>query len=209
MKLRKLRGVLSLISAFVLLGLFAGCETNSQPVFDPPDVPANPKPSEPVERVDTLHVGDTVRVVFSNLSPTATPAPQEEQIKDDGTLTLPSIGSVVAAGKNTGELQAELQKAYEKYYVSMNVTVLAPERYYSVGGQVKNPNRFVYAGGTTVIKAIQAAGDFTDFAKRTKVVLTRANGKSITVNCDKALRDPRLDPPVYAGDSIHVPKRIF
>jgi protein involved in polysaccharide export with SLBB domain len=208
MKLRNLQGLLTSISAAVVLfSLVAGCQTTSQPVFNPPDVSDSSRSKDSV--VDKLRVGDTVRVVFSNLSATQAPTPQEEQIKDDGTVTLPLVGAIIAAGKTTGELQTELQKAYAKYYVSMNVTVLAPERFYSIGGEVKTPNRYVYVGGTTVIKAIQAAGDFSDFAKRTKVVLTRADGKKITVNCDKALRDPRLDPPVYPGDSIHVPRRFF
>jgi len=206
MKLRNLRGTLSVISAFVLLGLFTGCETNSKPVFEPPDSPAG---ATSKEGIDKLRIGDTVRVVFSNLSATQGPAPLEEQIKDDGSLTLPLIGTVVAAGKGTGELQTELQKAYAKYYVSMNVTVNVTQRFYSVGGEVKSPRSVEYVPGTTVIKAIQAAGDFTDFAKRSKVQLTRFNGKTTIVNCDKALRDPRLDLPVYPGDTIHVPKRFW
>lgn len=187
--------------------LISGCGTTGNTPRTPstgPKVKADPGEPE----VDKLRAGDTIRVIFSNLSERPIP-PHEEQIKADGTITLPSVGVVKAEGKTTGELQNELQKSYEKYYRSMNVIVQAPERYYSVGGQVKSPMRYVYVGGTTVIKAIQSAGDFTEFAKRKEVVLTRANGKRIVVNCDKALRDPRLDPPVYPGDSIHVPRRFF
>ncbi|MEO7300602.1 MAG: polysaccharide biosynthesis/export family protein [Verrucomicrobiota bacterium] len=186
--------------------LISGCGTpgkTPRPPSTGPKVKADPGEPE----VDKLRAGDTIRVIFSNLERQI--QPHEEQIKADGTITLPSVGVVKAEGKTTGELQNELQKSYEKYYRSMNVIVQAPERYYSVGGEVKNPMRYVYVGGTTVIKAIQSASDFTEFAKRKEVVLTRANGKRIVVNCEKALRDPRLDPPVYPGDSIHVPRRFF
>jgi len=202
MKLRKLREFWFSFSAIALAGfLLVGCETI--PPYQPP-----PGGGGGDEAESKLRVGDTVRIEYSNLS--ANPAqPFEEQIKDDGTITPPLIGSVQAAGKTTGDLQKEIQKAYTKYYVSMTITLKAPDRYYSVGGEVKTPKRDVYAGPTTVIKAIQSAGDVTEYAQRKKVRLTRANGKTYIINYDKALRDPRLDLPVYPGDSIHVPQRTF
>ncbi len=198
-KFRKVLGTWCSLGALVIATLFMGCGTTS-PVYQVPDLDA---PAD-----EGLRIGDTVRVDFSSGTDRQI-FPHEEQIKGDGNITLPLIGSVQAAGRTTGELQTEIQGAYRKYYVAMTVTVKAPERYYSVGGEVKNPKRDVYVGGTTVIKAIQSAGDFTDFAKKTQVVLTRASGKRFIVNCEKALRDPRLDLPVYPGDTIHVPKRFF
>lgn len=197
MNIRKWVG-LWFFSLVIACGL-TGCETGA--VYQEPD-------PEAATREDTLRIGDTVKIDFSNLSERQI-SPHEEQIKGDGSITLPLVGTFQAAGKTTGELQKEIQKAYSKYYVSMNVTVKAPERYYSVGGEVRSPKRDVYVGGTTVIKAIQSAGDFTEFARRNKVILTRANGKTLTVDCDKALRNPRLDLPVYPGDTIHVPRRYF
>ena len=71
------------------------------------------------------------------------------------------------------------------------------------------PGRQPYLGPTTVLRAIASCGDFTDFAKKQKVRLTHANGKSVIVNCIKAQDHPELDPPVYPGDRIHVPRRPF
>jgi hypothetical protein len=39
--------------------------------------------------------------------------------------------------------------------------------------------------------------------------LTRFDGRTQTVNCVKALDKPSLDPEVYPGDKIHVPRRIW
>ena len=62
----------------------------------------------------------------------------------------------------------------------------------------------------TVLKAIQSASDFTDFAKKKKVQLTRSNGrKKETINCEKARQDPKLDLPIYPGDNIYVPRRFW
>lgn len=197
MKLRKWLGSGLSVCALALIGFLAmGCETNKisrEPEIAPPD---------------ELRIGETVRVIYSSLSTTPI-LPHEEQIKQDGTITLFLIGPVQAAGKTSGALQNELQQAYTKYYREMNITVQVPDRSYSVGGAVRAPDRKPYVGPTTVIKAIQSAGDFTDFANRKKVQLTRSNGKTFTVNCVKALKDPRLDLPVYAGDSIHVPPSIW
>jgi len=72
---------------------------------------------------------------------------------------------------------------------------------------VRNPGRQVYIGATTVLKAIQSAGDFDDFAAKTRVEVTRTDGTFIKVNCIKAAKDPKLDLPIYPGDKINVPMR--
>jgi len=79
---------------------------------------------------------------------------------------------------------------------------------YYVRGEVKSPGRQLYVGETTVTKAITSAGDFTDFASH-KASLIRANGQIVKVNVDKALEDPTLDPQIYPGDQVVVPRRIW
>jgi len=155
-----------------------------------------------------FHVGDTVTVDYSG---TATPIPENVQtITEDGNITLPYIGPVRALGKTAGELQNDIHDLYvPKWYIRLTVTVSSPQRVFYVGGEVKQPGRQLYVGETTVTKAIQSAGDFTDFANQKRVKLIRHNGDVITVNCVKALKDPTLDPPVYPGDQIQVPRRIF
>jgi hypothetical protein len=41
------------------------------------------------------------------------------------------------------------------------------------------------------------------------VKLTRVNGRTQTVNCVKALENPSLDPEIYPGDKVYVPRRIW
>jgi len=182
----------------LLLGLvLSGCSSLS------PEDSTSGNPDAP-----RFHVGETVIV---DLTGTADQIPEHsEPIKEDGTITLPYIGAVQAAGKTTGQLQNEILNLYvPKYYVRLTVTVKSDDRVYYVGGEVKQPGRQLYVGETTVTRAIQSAGDFTDFANRGKVWLVRANGKRIKVNCNKALENPSLDPPVYPGDQIQVPRSFF
>jgi protein involved in polysaccharide export with SLBB domain len=159
-----------------------------------------------LQEADRFAIGDLVTVRFSGVVDQI--QPHEERIKDDGNITLPLIGAVKAAGKTPGDLQTEIHDRYvPDYYKRLTITVTGEQRVYYVGGQVRMPGRQVYMGTTTVTKAIQSAGDFTDFAAKTRVELTRADGKKLTVNCEKAARDSSLDLPVYAGDKIHVPLR--
>ena len=80
-------------------------------------------------------------------------------------------------------------------------------RFYYVGGEVKIPNRQVYIGSLTVLGAIRSCGDFTDFADKKRVTLTRGDGTQFTINCVKAQKNPKLDLEVFAGDRINVERR--
>jgi polysaccharide export outer membrane protein len=156
-----------------------------------------------------LHVGDTVTISFSGLPDPL--EPQEKPIKDDGTITLDYIGQVQAAGKTPGELEDTIHNLYvPKYYTHLDVTVKPSDnRVFYVRGEVRQPNRVVYAGPITVSKAISAAGDFTDFANHKKIYLIRANGNRYTLNMDDILSGEAPDPPVYPGDQIVVDRRTW
>jgi polysaccharide biosynthesis/export protein VpsN len=164
-----------------------------------------------VTNVLRFRVGDQVAIMFSG--PLEPIQPHEERIKEDGTITLPLVGSVTAAGKSPGELQKEIHDLYvPKYYVPgrLTVTVRSQELVFYVGGEVKNEGPKMYVGETTVTKAIQAAGGFSEYANKKKVKLTRAGAKKpITVNCIDAQKDSSKDPQVFPGDKIDVPRRLL
>jgi polysaccharide export outer membrane protein len=188
--------------------VFTGCASSTHdPLFsDNPGSPAAGDVSQ--SEVAHFHIGETVSVSFSE-APDDIP-PHNEPIKEDGTITLPYIGAVQAAGKTAGELQKEIHDLYvPKYYVRLTVTVAPGDLVYFVSGEVKGPGRQLYVGQTTVTKAITSAGDFTDFANHSKVWLIRANGQRIKVNYNKAIEDVSQDPQVYPGDQIQVLRRIF
>jgi polysaccharide export outer membrane protein len=155
-----------------------------------------------------LHRGEKVTIRFSDLPGETTP--HEQRIRDDGTITLPLSVTVRAEGLTLRELESEIRDAYvPRYYLRLTVVASADERWFSVGGEVKIPNRQVYADRITVLRAIQAAGDFTDFADRKRIELIRARGSKRMINYYEAKNDPGLDPEVYPGDQIIVPKRLI
>jgi protein involved in polysaccharide export with SLBB domain len=198
----------------LLLPLFAlllgGCSLfshhNKGNVMDPPDVTEGTN-----NVIPHLHIGDTVTITFTDGPPDEQLAPLEKPIKEDGTITLPNIGRVKAAGKSPGELEDAIHDLYvPKYYKHLNVTVKASnDQVYYVRGEVQNKNRFIYSGPITVSKAITSAGDVTEFADKSDVTLIRANGNRFNLNLNRILAGKDPDPPVYPGDQIDVGRKIF
>jgi polysaccharide biosynthesis/export protein len=184
--------------------LIAGCATDG-PL---PSTPSRSKPSNVMENPDALRVGEMLVIEFSGV--TDPPPRHEERIKLDGKITLPSIGEVDAAGMTRGDLEQKIHTLYvPNYYRQLAVVVRNEGRYFYVRGQVKNPNQFPYMKEMTVLTAIATAGDFTDFAKKTKVMVIRADGTKIPVNCIRALSDHKLDVPIFPDDTVYVPRRYF
>ena len=199
--LRQIAGYWAVIVGIVCMTVaLAGCQS------PPPDLdgPAG-TPTVPV-----FHVGDSVTVRYSGLPTDQQMPDHSETVKEDGTITLPDVGVVKAAGKTAGTLQTELQKAYRNGYVNLTVTVLPLQTYFHVTGEVKNEGPKAYLGTTHIIQAISAAGGFTDYANKKKVQLTRAGAKKpVVINCLKALQDSRYDVQIYPGDTIYVPRRFM
>lgn len=192
--------------------LALGCETlesggQARPDGISTNAPVTNAAPEGIE-AELLRVGDQIRISFSGIAPGL--EPHDESIKSDGTITLPLIGRVKAAGRSTGELEREIYGKYvPEYFRRLTVIVSNQSRFFYVMGNVRSPNRHPYTSGMTVLKAIAAAGDFTDFANRGDVEITRANGQKEKVNAVRVLEGKDLDLPIYPGDQIFVPRRWF
>jgi polysaccharide export outer membrane protein len=194
---------LLLLSGLLALGL-AGCASTDDPgVMNPPSAGPN---SGVLPR---LTIGDSILVTMADI-PDA-PPPEEKAIKEDGTISMPQLGRIQAAGKTPGELEDYIHGLYvPSIYTHLTVTIkMANDRVYFVRGEVHNPNRLIYVGPITVTKAITSAGDFTDFANRNRVYLIRASGQRFKLDCDKILSGEAPDPPVYPGDQIEVKRRLL
>jgi polysaccharide export outer membrane protein len=235
MKVGQLCKRLCVASCLVLAGLlFAGCQTTevdsgysqvpgvettaragaasasggqltATPVATNSGAVTNAEPSSEI-----IQTGNILLITFGDL-PTPLPA-FDQRVRDDGTITLIYNQVFHAAGKRIGDLEKEIHDFYvPRYFINLTVTVRisSETRSYFVDGEVRAPSKYPYTASITVSKAIAAAGGLTDFANKRNVQLIRPNGKTQTVNYNKVLDHPELDPQVFPEDRIHVKRRII
>jgi protein involved in polysaccharide export with SLBB domain len=234
-KVGQIWGRFCIASCLLLTGLFfAGCQTeradsgfSEVPGIEPvaqvgtspsntaatPAVAPNTTPTATTNlSPEIIKVGDILLITFGDL-PTERPLPAfDQRVKEDGTITLIYNQVFQAVGKRTGDLEKEIRAFYVPAYfrnLTVTVRISTETRFFYVEGEVRLQGKLPYTGPITVTKAIAAAGGFTDFANKRSVKLIRADGRKQTINCNKVLVHPELDPTVFPDDKIHVPRRIF
>lgn len=160
--------------------------------------------------IDKVRIGEKLVIVFSDTPAPGLP-PHEVTVSSDGVISLPFNKSVAAAGKPKQELQQEIRAIYvPSYFRQMSVTIRTEDRFFTVGGEVRNPSRQLFVGTMTVLKAIASVGGFTDFGNKRRVDVTRANGQKETIDAIKAQENPqKFDVPIYPGDHIFVHRRLI
>jgi protein involved in polysaccharide export with SLBB domain len=206
---------LSCLGAFAVLalaGVLAGCGTKPPQPSNQPD----PQPGSQADATNVtgltgiFRVNDRLKIDITGIPETMDAI--ETSIKDDGTVSIPLIGRVQAAGLTTGQLEKEIQTALvPRFYTHCNVVVTATGQFFYVIGEVMasgSGGRIALGSPITVTRAIAAAGGFSPFANKKDVLLTRVNGTQIHVNCRKAALHPEQDPQVYPGDSIYIRRRF-
>ena len=132
-------------------------------------------------------------------------------IDGEGNLNLPLLGKLNVSGQTPSRIQSTIEQAYvsRQIYTHPTVTlVTSGARFVNVSGAVKSPQRVNWTPDMTVMMAINAAGDFNDFANQGKVILTHG-GKVQEVNCKAIRKRPELDVKVEPGDQITVRESFF
>lgn len=130
------------------------------------------------------------------------------QVADAGTVNLPLIGDVPAAGKTSQEVERDLVKRYgSKYLQSPQVSVFIREynsQRVTVEGAVKKPGVYPIRGKGSLLQYIATAEGLDPNADSTVVVFRTTNGKRSAAKFDvSAIRSgSAADPPIQSGDLI-------
>ncbi|MGJ0533704.1 polysaccharide biosynthesis/export family protein [Methylocystis sp.] len=133
------------------------------------------------------------------------------QVAEVGTINLPLVGNVAAAGKTAAEVEHDLEaKLGAKYLKSPQVTVFVKEynsQRVTVEGAVKRPGVYPIRGHDTLMQSIaKAEGLDRESASSNVVVFRTTNGVRSAMRFD--INDIRSgnseDPPIQAGDVIVV-----
>ena len=133
----------------------------------------------------------------------------------DGAITCPLVGNVRVGGLAVPAVAARLQTMLARqYYVNPQVLVNIHE--YGgkvlVFGEVRRPGQYDIGQNLGALGACIVAGGFTDFASLGKVKLMRTvNGKlqAFKIDLGRVRKGEAEDPPLYDGDRIEVPRRLF
>lgn len=101
---------------------------------------------------------------------------REARVTPEGTIALPAVGSVPAAGLTLSELKRELDERYAQEVEGLEVTPVlltrAP-RFVYVLGDVRTPGRYTLDAPTTVMQALTLAGGWNIGGNLRQVVVFR------------------------------------
>lgn len=132
-------------------------------------------------------------------------------VDEAGTVQLPLIGEVAAAGRTPAELSGVIAQRFGQRYLKdpqVTVSVLASvPRTVAVEGQVQTPGIFPLSRNDTLLTSLARAGSPTQLAKLNEVVVFRTvNGQRMGAVFD--VRQIRVggapDPQIVDGDVIVV-----
>lgn len=167
-----------------------------------------------------LSSGDTVSVSVFGEPDLAL----SQRIDGQGKIVMPLLGEVVLDGLTLREAEVMLEKRYidEEFLNKPEVTVQIisyKTRTFTIFGQVRGPGTKEFPpdrASISLIQAISMAGDFTDFARTSAVLIKRrhSDGRQISFEVDarslitgEASQTGAEDVMVLPDDQIFVPER--
>jgi polysaccharide export outer membrane protein len=187
------------------------------------DAEAPPSVGDNVPATGTIGIGDIVGLTIFESDSGGLFLPREagsragnyvtlppQQVGSDGTISVPYVGSIRAAGSTTAELRKDIESRLATRAVEPQAIVTITDRRsrpVSVLGDVQRSEVFALGpGGETVLGAIAKAGGPKSPAFESIVTLQRA-GRSQRVLLGDIARNPGLNFQLRPGDAIFVSYR--
>lgn len=184
--------------------LLAGC-----PKVTPYDHAQEP---DPRKKPYVLGVADRIRIsVWQNADLSG-----DAVVRPDGTVTMPLVGDLKAAGLSPEELRERIRNRLQEYIkgaipaITVAVTEVASYRF-TVSGNVFQGGSFTPGRYVTVMEALAMAGGLTRFAKSDLIIVNRidASGKMrrIPINYEKIASGEALQQNIVIlpGDAVYIP----
>ncbi len=182
----------------------------------------------------TIHIGDTVSVTLwefgsgllgpvnqypngqapVGLSGAQSATVPNQTVDQSGTIIVPFVGEVKAAGRTPRQVQADIIKALRgkaNETQALVQVVQTVDNAVTVTGDVSKPGRFPLAlSGTRLLDAVATAGGTTGKAREMLVQLTRG-GQVRSLRMSAVLRDPTQNIFLRPGDLVtldHEPQSV-
>jgi polysaccharide export outer membrane protein len=145
------------------------------------------------------------------------------RLNDQGSLSVPLLGSVRLAGLTLTQAASKLTELYGRDYLvnpKVNVSLVGyAKRRFTVLGQVNRPGSYEMPdgspGGVDLLEAIAMAGGYTRIAAPERVIVRRhaagagAGDQTVKVNAKRLARGGGENFRVEPGDTVTVGESIF
>ncbi len=192
----------------------SACVSTSRPIKNFPRIAplALAQTDENVAKNDALQsllrVDDTISITIAR-EPTL--SLENVRIGQDGTIDVPYIGQMTAAGRTpralAQQIEADLRKNYlSDPHVSINVNQYASHTVV-VEGAVGAPGQVTYTSGTTLLTVIAKSGGPTRIAKLNQIAIfrtTRGERQVALFDLGKVRSGEQPDPLLEPGDQVIV-----
>ena len=153
--------------------------------------------------VGTLRPGDLLKVHVYRDSELS----GEYLIDSRGTLQIPGIGVVRAAGYDPTEVKDRLIAALRERGFSHPEIAVQPLVRVSVLGEVRMPQLYSVDPGTSLLQLVSVAGGPTERANLEKVRVVR-DGRAFNVNLESAFEGSATGRIVLnSNDVVHIPRK--
>ncbi len=156
----------------------------------------------------TLRTGDmfTMRLMGAPTEYT-TEFTGEYTVAEDGTVGIPEIGAVKAAGLTPTQLARSIQAqlVQMKIFTKPVAEISVPQqsRLITIGGGVRAPGAQQWGPDMTLTSAVSRAGGASDFGDISKIKIRR-DGKVTMFNLKKVDKDATQNPKLMPGDEVEV-----
>lgn len=133
------------------------------------------------------------------------------QVADTGTINMPLVGEVQAAGRTAHAIEIDLAaKLGARYLQHPQVSVLVKEfnsQRVTLEGAVRKPGVYPLRGGMTLLQLVATAEGFGDASDATVLVFRAKDGKRMAArfDVDDIRSGKALDPPLQSGDVVVAP----
>ncbi|MDA8244169.1 MAG: polysaccharide export protein [Elusimicrobia bacterium] len=171
---------------------------------------AAPEKEYPISAGDVINISVFPAQEFS----------REVTVQPDGSVEIPLLGSVDAAGMKTDELQKVLTAKFSKYVSNPSITLSVRKFSFqrvAVIGEIKGAGYYEYREGMRLLDLVAQAGGLQDYARGAKVRIYRKSKDGakttelvISADLDKVLSgDLDKNVALESGDIVYIPRKPY
>lgn len=140
------------------------------------------------------------------LTTATTPRYQTYVVDSKGDIIMPILGTIHVGGLNVEQIKDLITQKVSSDIHDPLVQVSLVNFYVSVGGEVKNPQRIkVTDNRMSILDALSAAGDLTEYGERRNVIVIREeDGKRTYAHLDLNSSDVLTSPYYYVRQNDYI-----